>query len=81
MEKYKFSEEIKCLGLIIKNLRIDNKITQEVLASYCDLDVRTIQRIEKGEQNITLSVLFSLASALKTEPNLLIEKCLVKHHL
>lgn len=30
----------------------------------CDVDIRTIQRIEKGQQNISLTLLLSLIAAL-----------------
>ena len=64
MEKNRYEEEIIQLGLIIKELRIKEKVTKEHLSTLCEVDVRTIQRIEKGKQNITISLLFSLADAL-----------------
>ncbi|KOP38648.1 hypothetical protein AKO67_09295 [Flavobacterium sp. VMW] len=62
------------LGLLIKELRGKEKITQEQLSTLCNVDVRTIQRIEKGKQNITISLLFSLADSLKIESSVLIGK-------
>lgn len=67
MEKSKYESELRRLGLRIKKLRTQQNITQETLSAICDLDVRTIQRIEKGQQNITLSVLFNIAKALKVK--------------
>lgn len=77
MEKSKYDKELKVLGLKIKELRTDLKITQENLASECDLDVRTIQRIEKGQQNVTFSVIFDLSKTLKINPDELIKCCLI----
>lgn len=74
MEKNKYELEIIKLGLLIKELRGKEKITQEQLSTLCNVDVRTIQRIEKGEQNITISLLFSLADSLKIESSVLIDK-------
>lgn len=51
-------------------------LTQEDLSLSCDLDVRTIQRIEKGQQNITLSVLLSIAESLQVSANDLLETIL-----
>ncbi|MCD9575810.1 MULTISPECIES: helix-turn-helix domain-containing protein [Flavobacterium] len=74
MEKNKYELEIIKLGLLIKELRGKEKITQEQLSTLCNVDVRTIQRIEKGKQNITISLLFSLADSLKIESSVLIGK-------
>lgn len=71
-EKYKL--EIIRLGLLIKELRVKEKITQEQLSILCNVDVRTIRRIEKGQQNITISLLFTIADALKIESSTLIHK-------
>jgi transcriptional regulator with XRE-family HTH domain len=53
-------------------MRKEQKISQETLAVDCNVDVRTIQRIEKGEQNITMELLFSIANSLKISPEELI---------
>nr|WP_155079020.1 helix-turn-helix transcriptional regulator [Flavobacterium sp. MC2016-06] len=59
---------------MIGELRRKEKITQEQLSTLCNVDVRTIQRIEKGKQNITISLLFSIADSLKIESSILIGK-------
>ncbi|MGE8339401.1 MAG: helix-turn-helix domain-containing protein [Flavobacterium sp.] len=74
MEKNKYELEIVRLGILIKELRQKESITQEQLSTLCNVDVRTIQRIEKGEQNISISLLFSIADALKIESAALISK-------
>jgi transcriptional regulator with XRE-family HTH domain len=74
VEKNKYELEIIKLGLLIKELRRKEKITQEQLSTLCNVDVRTIQRIEKGKQNITISLLFTIADALKIESSTLIHK-------
>ncbi|MFH7000461.1 helix-turn-helix domain-containing protein [Flavobacterium sp. FlaQc-57] len=74
MENNRYKLEIVRLGLLIKELRIKEKIAQQQLAILCNVDRKTIYRIEKGEQNITISLLFSIADALKIEPSILIHK-------
>ncbi|MEN2401963.1 helix-turn-helix transcriptional regulator [Flavobacterium sp. MC2016-06] len=74
MEKNKYELELIKLGLLIGELRRKEKITQEQLSTLCNVDVRTIQRIEKGKQNITISLLFSIADSLKIESSILIGK-------
>lgn len=74
MENNRYKLEVIKLGLLIKELRIKEKITQLHLSTLCGVDIRTIQRIEKGEQNVTVSLLFSIANALKIEPSILIDK-------
>jgi transcriptional regulator with XRE-family HTH domain len=79
VEKNKYESEIIQLGLIIKDLRLKEKITQENLSALCDVDVRTIQRIEKGKQNISISLLFTIAEALNVKANILIGKIFVEN--
>ncbi|WP_161568419.1 helix-turn-helix domain-containing protein [Flavobacterium cupreum] len=74
MEKNRYESEIARLGLLVRELRIKEEITQAQLSTLCNVDVRTIQRIEKGKQNITISLLFTIADALKINSSILIGK-------
>ncbi len=58
-----FENDLKQFGTEIKSVRKAKKITQLQLASLCDIDIRTIQRIEKGEFNPSLRVLIRIANA------------------
>lgn len=62
----KFPFEIELVGKRIRLLRLENQMTQSHLATMCDVDIRTIQRIEKGQQNISLTLLLSLITSLNT---------------
>ena len=62
-----YKSEIKLLGLKIKNIRKAKKFTQKELSGKCDVDIRTIQRIESGEFGVGLHILFALAEALETK--------------
>ncbi|WP_289664925.1 helix-turn-helix domain-containing protein [Flavobacterium panacagri] len=72
MEKNKYELQIIKLGFLIKELRLNSNLTQGQLSLLCNVDVRTIQRIERGKQNISISLLFSIADALKIESATLI---------
>ena len=43
-------------------------MTQSSLASLCDIDVRSIQLIEKGSMNMSLKIFFALSEALEVSP-------------
>ncbi len=45
----------------LKDLRIDNDMTQEKLGSYLGIDAKTIARYEKGETEPTISTIIQLA--------------------
>jgi transcriptional regulator with XRE-family HTH domain len=69
-----FEEELKKLGQRIKEIRLEKKLTQSSLASSCDVDIRTIQRIEKGTFNMSLKILYLIADVLEFHPAELIVK-------
>ncbi len=69
-----FENDLKQFGTEIKSVRKAKKITQLQLASLCDIDIRTIQRIEKGEFNPSLRVLISIANAFEMSLSSLIKQ-------
>ncbi len=69
-----FENELKQFGTEIKSVRKAKKITQLQLASLCDIDIRTIQRIEKGEFNPSLRVLIRIANAFEMSLSSLIKQ-------
>ena len=70
-----FEKELKGISQKIKEIRLEQKLTQSSLASSCDVDIRTIQRIEKGTFNMSLKILFLISDSLKINPSeLLINK-------
>lgn len=52
--------------MIVRKLRLDKGWSQEQLAEICDLSVRTIQRIERG-QKPSLESLKALAAVFETD--------------
>ncbi len=63
MQKKNYTAEFKKLGKKVKKLRESNKMTQQSLSDFCDVDIRTIQRIEVGEMRFSIRILFALAEA------------------
>ena len=61
------------LGQNLRRRRKSLKLTQEAFAERCGLHRTYIGAIERGERNITLSTLASIAIALKTQPQNLIK--------
>lgn len=60
----KYEKELVQIGLKIKQRRQEKSMTQSNLAALCDIDIRTIQRIEKGEHNMSTTIIISLLSSL-----------------
>ncbi len=55
-------------GKHVRNVRQDKGLSQEALASLCDLDRTYIGSVERGERNISLVNIYKLAVALGVSP-------------
>jgi len=51
-------------GELLKELRVKKGLTQEQLATDCDLDRTYISLLERGERQPTLKTLFAIAEVL-----------------
>ena len=51
-------------GKRLKELRLQKGLSQETLANIADLDRTYIPSIEKGERNVSITVIEKLAKAL-----------------
>jgi transcriptional regulator with XRE-family HTH domain len=60
--------ELKRIGQKTKEVRLKKNLTQSILASKADVDIRTIQLIERGSLNMSLKVFYSLSTALDINP-------------
>ncbi|PJC84909.1 transcriptional regulator [Vibrio sp. HA2012] len=60
-------------GLRVKELRKQQKISQERLAEISELDRTYISSIERGQRNVSLLNIVKIAAALKTTASYLLE--------
>ena len=56
------------IGLRLKELRIDRKLSLRQLAMRCDVDYSDIGKIEKGNRNIQLTTILELSKGLEIHP-------------
>ncbi|WP_162200425.1 helix-turn-helix domain-containing protein [Kordia jejudonensis] len=61
-------EFLRQLGEYIVLLRKQQQLKQIDLADLLDMDVRVLRRIEKGETNIQILLVFQLAKVLNVQP-------------
>ena len=64
---------VKAIGEKIRSLRIQKGISQEELANEAEVPLSQIGRIERGENNPTISTLFVIAKALEVELKILVD--------
>lgn len=74
MNKDRYKSKIEEFGALVKKVRENQGKTQQRLADDCEVDLRTIQRIEKGEYGPGLHVVYALADALEVQPYYLFSK-------
>lgn len=60
----RFEAHILQLGNNLQQLRAKAKLSQQELAYRSHLDIRTIQRFEKGQYSPSLTVMLSIAEGL-----------------
>jgi transcriptional regulator with XRE-family HTH domain len=68
-------DPLKLLGDEIRRKRLELGISQEELAALCDLHRTYVGSVERGERNISLNNIISIAAALKCKPSVLL-KCI-----
>jgi transcriptional regulator with XRE-family HTH domain len=71
VRKEKVLTYLRFIGANTRRWRLKRGLTQEGLAEVADLDLRFIQRIERGATNLSVSVLVALSDALDVEPTAL----------
>lgn len=60
------------IGQLIREKRIEKKLTQEKLSLQCGIDRSYMGRIERGEVNITVEKLYEIAMELEVEVQVLL---------
>jgi len=69
---------VKALGARIRELRLQQEMSQEDLANEADIPLSQIGRIERGENNPTISSLYVIATALNVDLKQLVDLKLKK---
>jgi len=64
---------IQAVGNRIRSLRIEKGFSQEDLANEADIPLSQIGRIERGENNPTISTLYVISEALGIELKKLVD--------
>jgi transcriptional regulator with XRE-family HTH domain len=64
---------VKAIGEKIRSLRTQKGISQEELANEAEVPLSQIGRIERGENNPTISTLHVIAKALEVELKVLVD--------
>jgi transcriptional regulator with XRE-family HTH domain len=67
------NEFIKQIGLNIRSLRVRKELKQQDLADFALLNINSVGKIERGEQNFTISSLLAIAKVLKVNPKDLLD--------
>lgn len=67
-------KEEEAFGLVLRNIRMEQLLSQEQLAHICELDRTYISLLERGKRNPTISTIFKLAFGLKIMPSKLINE-------
>lgn len=73
MTKIRNQKAIEKFGQQVKKLREAKTITQEDLAEAANIPLNQIGRIERGENNVTISTIFAIAKALGVKPKDLLD--------
>ena len=73
MTKIRNQKAIEKFGQQVKKLRETKTITQEDLAEAANIPLNQIGRIERGENNVTISTIFAIAKALGIKPKDLLD--------
>jgi transcriptional regulator with XRE-family HTH domain len=74
MRSERGQESLDYIAANIYRARVRAGMTQEQLAEAADLDVRFLQRIERGKTNLSVLTLTALADALAVPPGTLFKK-------
>jgi len=64
----------KKFGKQVKKFRLERGLSQEALALMADLDRTYIPSIEKGERNVSITVIEKIAKALKIKISVLFDE-------
>ena len=62
------------LGSKIKEIRQAQNLTQSTLSDLAEIDIRTIQRLEKGDMNLSLNIFIAIIKSLNIDATEIIDE-------
>jgi transcriptional regulator with XRE-family HTH domain len=62
------------LGAKIKEIRQAQNLTQSTLSDLAEIDIRTIQRLEKGDMNLSLNIFIAIIKSLNIDATEIIDE-------
>ncbi|MCM1265644.1 MAG: helix-turn-helix domain-containing protein [Candidatus Gastranaerophilales bacterium] len=71
--------EQKLLGLRIKRVREERKLTQEKVCEVINIDITTLSNLENGKHTPSFATIVSLIKYFQIEPNLLLDFIKYQH--
>ena len=74
MSSARAREVFAYIGANVHRERTRAGLTQEKLAETADLDLRFLQRVERGKTNLSVAVVVALADALSVTPGTLLKE-------
>lgn len=72
-------EYLKAFGKNLRKVREEAQLSQRQLGQKANIDFSQIGRIERGEQNATISTIYVLSKALDIKPDKLFQFSLSDH--
>lgn len=69
-----YNLKLEEIGRLVKEIRLSKRMTQNTLASLCDIDIRSIQRIEKGQMNMSIKIFLKIAKSLEVSTSELLNE-------
>ncbi len=67
VDPMRLDELLESIAANVRAQRLEAGLTQEQLAEAAELDHRFLQRVERGQTNLSMAVLVALAEALDTK--------------
>ena len=74
----KYPDHIAAFGRVVKKLRKEKSYSQQELADDCDIERKSLTKIENGKMAASLHMIILLAESLETTPQNLFDMMYVE---
>ncbi|MCB9032848.1 MAG: helix-turn-helix transcriptional regulator [Chitinophagales bacterium] len=72
-DKYEFDLKMELLGIMIKSVRKERKLTQEQLGELVGVQKSQISKLERNTKNVTIETILKVFQALKANVKFSVE--------